>query len=358
MSTPASQAVPDDAGVPQGRRGLTFGSLSLDVPFFQAAISGYTDYAMRRLGKDFGAPLTLTGVMLSKSVADPRVLKSLSFHPHDDEHPVGAQILGEDVRLMVKAAKDLVGLGYDLVDLNFACPAPKVLRRKRGGAMLQKPSQIAEIHRAVRDAVTCPLLMKLRIGLDSSELSEDCFWEIVERVIGQGIDGLVIHGRTVVQKYGGKADWQVLAEVKRRFAQTPILGSGDLFDVATCLERLRTTGLDGVVLARGAVGNPWLIRDLRAAFEGRPTPPPPSIEEQRQIIERHFAEVLKLRRGERRAVGYFRKFLVNYAKRHPQRKKVLATLLAAKTTEQLLAGIERWYTGAGIADCGLRIADS
>lgn len=322
---------------------LRLGSLILDVPFFQAAISGYTDYAMRRLAKEFGSPLTLTGVMLSKSVADPRVLKNPSFHPHDDEHPVGAQILGEDPQIMVKAARDLVGVGYDLIDLNFACPAPKVLRRRRGGAMLNQPSQVVEIHRAVRDAVSCPLLMKLRIGVDHSDLSSECFWEIVERVVSYGIDALVIHGRTVSQKYGGKADWQILMDVKRRFPKTVILGSGDLFDVATILQRLQTSGLDGVVLARGAVGNPWLIRDLREAIEGRPMPPPPTIEEQRQVILRHFEEVLKLRRTEKRAVGYFRKFLVNYAKRHPHRKKVLATLLAAKTADQLLAGIERWY---------------
>lgn len=322
---------------------LTLGSLTLDVPFFQAAISGYTDYAMRRLAKEFGSPLALTGVMLAKSVADPRVLRNPSFHPRDDEHPVGAQILGEDPQTMVKAAKDLVGVGYDLIDLNFACPAPKVLRRQRGGAMLNHPSQVVEIHRAVRDAIACPLLMKLRIGIDHSELSQECFWEIVERVVAYGVDALVIHGRTVQEKYKGKADWQILAEVKRRFPKTPILGSGDLFDVVTILQRLQTSGLDGVVVARGAVGNPWLIRDARAALQDRPIPAPPTIEEQRQVILRHFEQVLLLRRSERRAVGYFRKFLVNYAKRHVHRKKVLATLLAAQTADQLRAGIEQWY---------------
>jgi len=307
-------------------------------------MSGYSDYAMRSLAKDFGSPLALTGVMLAKSAADPRVLKNSAFHPHADEHPVGAQILGEDPQIMVKAAKALVGLGYDLIDLNFACPAPKVLRRQRGGAMLNRPSQVVDIYRAVREAVTCPVLMKLRIGIDHSERSRDCFVEIVERVADYGIDALVIHGRTVDQKYGGKADWQVLAEVKRRFPQTAILGSGDLFDAATVLQRLQTSGLDGAVIARGAVGNPWLIRDVRAALEGRPLPPPPTIEEQRQIIRLHFEGVLELHRPEKRAVGYFRKFMVGYAKRHPQRKKVLMTLLAAKTADQLLAGIEQWYS--------------
>ena len=322
---------------------LRLGTLTLDVPFFQAAISGYTNYPMRRLAKEFGSPLTLTGVMLSKSVADPRVLRNPLFHPRDDEHPIGAQIMGEEPKAMVKASRDLMGLGYDLVDLNFACPAPKVLRRQRGGAMLIHPSRVVEIYKAVREAVTCPVLMKLRIGVDRSDLARESFWEIVERVVAHGIDALVIHGRTVDQKYGGKADWQVPAEVKRRFPHVTILGSGDLFDVATVLNRLQTSGLDGVVIARGAVGNPWLIRDVRAALEGRPVPPPPTIEEQRRVILWHFENVLRLHRPERRAVGYFRKFMVGYAKRHPQRKKVLMTLLAAKTADQFLAGIQHWY---------------
>lgn len=323
---------------------LRLGSLTLDVPFFQAAISGYTNYPMRRLAKEFGAPLTLTGVMLSKSVADPRVLRNPLFHPKDDEHPIGAQIMGEEPKVMVKAARDLVGLGYDLVDLNFACPAPKVLRRGRGGALLMHPTQVVEITKAVREAVTCPVLMKLRIGVDGSDLAREGFWEIVERVVAHGIDGLVIHGRTVDQRYGGKADWQVPAEVKRRFPHVTVVGSGDLFDVATVLDRLRTSGLDGVAIARGAVGNPWLICGVRAALEGRPVPPAPTIEEQRQVILRHFEGILRLHRPERRAVGYFRKFMVGYAKRHPQRKKVLMTMLAAKTRDQVIAGLDQWYS--------------
>jgi len=209
--------------------------------------------------------------------------------------------------------------------------------------MLSRPSEVVEIAEAVREAVTCPVLMKLRIGIDHSEASREDFWEIVERVVKIGIDAMVIHGRTVQEKYGGKANWEVLAEVKRRFPQATILGSGDMFGVEPILQKLRSAGLDGVVVARGAVGNPWLLRDLRAALEGSPLPPPPTVEEQRRVILMHFDRVLQLRQPEKRAVGYFRKFVVNYVKRHPQRKKVLLTLLAAKTKDQLLAGIDQWY---------------
>ncbi|MCX5634359.1 MAG: tRNA-dihydrouridine synthase, partial [Planctomycetota bacterium] len=118
---------------------LKLGQLLLNAPFFQASLSGYSDYAMRRLAIDFGAPLTFAGVMLAKSAAHPKVIKKPEFQPHKDEHPIGAQLLGNEPEIMVKAAQAVTNIGYDVLDLNFACPAPKVLRRCRGGYMMQEP---------------------------------------------------------------------------------------------------------------------------------------------------------------------------------------------------------------------------
>ena len=196
---------------------LKLGRLTLDVPYFQAALSGYSDYAMRTLARRFNCPFTMADMMLAKSMTHPRILRKACFQPHDDEHPIGAQILGRIPTTMAAAAQALVGIGYDLIDLNVACPAPKVLRRRRGGALLKEPDVVIDCLKAVRDAVTCPVLMKLRIGVDHQPASLDKFWEIVTRAIEQGVDALVIHGRTVGEKYRGKADWDLLAAVKRRF---------------------------------------------------------------------------------------------------------------------------------------------
>ena len=323
--------------------GLSLGKLCLDAPFFQASLSGYSDYNMRLFARRFGCPFAVADVMLAKSVAHPEVLAKACFRPGDDEHPVGAQILGKTPKMMARAARELAAVGYDAVDVNCACPAPKVIRRGRGGALLDDPDALIDIVKAVRDAIVCPLLMKLRIGLDHSARSQDNFWEIVARSVEQGVDALVIHGRTVAERYRGKANWEILAEVKRRFPQATIIGSGDVFDPSAAIDLLRRTGLDGFVVARGAIGNPWVFRELRCIWEGRPAPPPPTLAEQQAVMLEHLERVLQ-GYPEHRAIGYFRKFLVYYARRHPRRRRVLQTLMKAKTRSEVEAGIREWYS--------------
>ncbi len=327
---------------------LQLGSLTLDVPFFQASLSGYSDYTMRHFARRFGCPFALTDVMLAKSMAEPRVLRKACFRPGIDEHPVGAQILGKTPATMAKAARDLVAVGYDVIDLNFACPAPKVLRRGRGGALLADPEAAISIVKAVREAVSCPLLAKLRIGTNHQPQSQESFWEIVTRAIDEGVDALVIHGRTVAERYRGKADWDILAQVKARFPKTTIVGSGDIFDPQATVELMRRTGLDGFIVARGAIGNPWIFRDLRCVWESRPVPPGPDLAEQKAVMLEHFHRVLS-GYPEKRAIGYFRKFMIRYARLHPKRKQVTITLMKAETRAAVEAGIEALY-GDGAAD--------
>ncbi len=321
---------------------LKLGTLTLDVPFFQAPLSGYSDHAMRKLARKFGCPFTLADVMLAKSAAEPRVLRKPCFRPVADEHPVGAQILGRTPATMAKAARDLVAAGYDLIDLNFACPAPKVLKRGRGGALLNEPDTAIDILRAVRDAVECPLIMKLRIGVNRKPESQANFWQIIERSIQHRIDALVIHGRTVSERYRGTANWEILAQIKSRFPETTLIGSGDIFDAQATVELIERTGLDGFIVARGAIGNPWIFRDLRALWEGRPVPPPPNLSEQKHVMLEHL-DLMMAAHPQRRAVSRFRSFMVGYTKRHPNRKKVRLALMKPKTRDELIAAINQLY---------------
>ncbi|MHC4324314.1 MAG: tRNA dihydrouridine synthase [Planctomycetota bacterium] len=321
---------------------LKLGNLILSVPFIQAPLSGYSDYAMRRLGLDFGAPLTFAGVMLAKSAAHPKVLRLPAFRPHDDEHPVGAQILGNDPATMAKAAKALEGAGFDIIDLNFACPAPKVLRRRRGGYLLKEPETVKRIYRRVREAVKCPVTMKLRTGFDSGRESYDNFHQIVSDAAQQNIDALAIHGRTVVQKFAGNVDWDLLAEIKRSFQRTILIGSGDLFEATTTIQRMEAAKIDGVLIARGAIGNPWIYTSLNAVLAGKPEPLAPTLAEQDEVIKEHFEMICKIY-DPKKAVRYFRKFLVHYCRRHPRRKEAQKDLLAANDGKDLLIAIEKWY---------------
>ena len=321
---------------------LRIGNLNLDLPFFQAPLSGYSERPMRILARRFGAPLTFAGVMLDKISLHPKAVKKLRFQPGEDEHPIGAQILGSDPKSMAASAAAFQKLGYDVIDLNFACPAPKVLRRNRGGFLLTKPNLLIEIFKRVRDAVTCPVMIKLRTGFDYSDAAQEDFWRICELLSQHSVDALTIHGRTVLQKYRKSADWQTVAEVKSNFPNLTIIGSGDILNANAAIHRLKSSGVDGILIARGAIGNPWIFKDLTAMYQNRPLPLPPQLAEQGRIMLEHFEMTLQIREISK-AVRYFRKFAAAYAKRHPDRKKVQMALLSAKTKNQVFDTIKAYY---------------
>jgi nifR3 family TIM-barrel protein len=297
---------------------------------------------MRRLARRFGCPLTFTGVMLDKIALHHKALKKMKFQPMDNEHPVGAQVLGDEPEIMAQAAKKFIEVGYDLIDLNFACPAPKVLRRKRGGYLMQKPQVIRETFLRTRELVKTPVFMKIRIGYDKSPAAQEDFWTICENAAADGVDMLAIHGRTVSQKYRGKADWTRIIEAKKRFPNLTIFGSGDILTPETAVTRLKETGIDGIIVARGAIGNPWIFQEIRALWNGNEKPPTPTLTEQGQIMLEHF-EMIGSTRLERKAVPYFRKFMAGYCKRHPERKKTLLALMACKTRKTVIKTIRKHY---------------
>ena len=151
-----------------------------------------------------------------------------------------------------------------------------------------------------------------------------------------------MHGRTVKQRYKDKADWRIISELKRRFSQKTIIGSGDLFSAEGIVNAIKHSGVDGAAIARGAVGNPWIFRDLRAVIEGKALPPTPCLTEQAEVILKHFEMLCKLYEI-KKAIGHFRKFLIHYCKLHPQRKRAQKSLLAADSKLQLLAAIKQLY---------------
>jgi nifR3 family TIM-barrel protein len=243
---------------------------------------------------------------------------------------------------MAVAAESFANIGFDLIDLNFACPAPKVLRRFSGGYLLKEPEKAIKILQYVRNAVSCPLTIKLRAGFDDSRESLDKFWQICQGAVAEGVDAIIIHGRHVKKLYRDISNWEIISEVKREFPQATIIGSGDLMDAETVVERLKTSGLDGVIIARGAIGNPWIFREARALFGGRPKPEGPGLTEQGEVFLRHYELIAEIR-PMKKSVRYFRKFAVGYSKHHTERKKVQADLIAAKTRDELYTAVKKWY---------------
>ncbi|MBI9016192.1 MAG: tRNA-dihydrouridine synthase [Phycisphaerae bacterium] len=321
---------------------LKIGNIELEFPFFQAPLSGYTDRAMRVLGRKFGCPLVFGGLMLDKSAVYSAVRRKPEFCPDKDIHPVGAQIVGFEPEVMAKAATILVEQGFDLIDLNFACPAPKVLRRGRGGALLRDPAKVREIFKAVRTVVDCPVTMKIRNGYGEGEESQAAYLKICEDAARNGVDALVIHGRTVMQYYRGKANWNDVYKIKELFPELTIIGSGDLMKAQDIKDRLEGGPIDGVAIARGAIGNPWIFQETASLLQGKELSTGPTIAQQKEVILEHL-KMLGEDYVERKFVGYFRKFGAKYAKRHPDRKKMMLEMMNAKSLTQWHDVLDKWY---------------
>jgi len=323
---------------------LRLGSIQIDAPFVQAALSGYSDGPMRRLSRLYGCRYAVNEVVLDRLVllGGKAMRRSLALAP--DDHPVGGQLMGSEPEQFGMAAAALVEAGYDVVDINFGCPVKKVLGRCRGGYLLSVPATAIDILRRVRDGVggRVPVTLKMRRGLDDSAESERNFFRILDAAFELGLAAVTVHGRTVRQRYVGPSNWAFLASVKRHAGDRVILGSGDAFTAEDCVRMLRETGVDGVSVARGAIGNPFIFEEAAALWRGDRLPPPPSIARQREALLTHFQMMLSSY-GPKNAPLLFRKFGVRYSELHPCPADVKAAFLRVRTEAEWWEVVECWY---------------
>lgn len=327
-------------------RPLCLGSISLDLPVVQAALSGYSDWPMRAIARQLGAPYTICEVMLDHFVASLRQRERTRrfLMMTDEDHPAGAQLMGADPDGFPDAARRLVQAGFDVIDINFGCPVKKVLGRCRGGYHLGQPSVALEIVRRVRDAVPAnvPVTVKMRRGIDDSAASRDQFFEILDGAFAEGVAAVTVHGRTVEQRYNGPSDWSFLTSLCRQWPERTILGSGDLYCAEDCVRMIRETGVHGVTAARGAIGNPWIFQQCRALLNGQPLPPAPTVHEQREVLLQHFAYAEEVYPSGR-AYRQMRKFGLRYADWHPQGDQVRADFIQVQNSDAWRDVITRWY---------------
>ncbi len=330
--------------------GLAIGGVQLAGPLVQAALSGYSDRAMRLIARRHGAAYAVGEVLLDRFVAEAKqgrkAMARLAVDP--GEHPVGGQLMGANPDDFAPAARRLVAEGYDVIDINFGCPVKKVLGRCRGGYLLSQPETALEIVSRVRDAVppAVPVTLKMRRGLDDSPASRESFWTIFDGAFARGVAAITVHGRSVVQRYDGPSDWGFLAEVKRHAGQRTVIGSGDLFSARACVAMLEQTGVDGVSVARGAIGNPWIFSQARDLLAGRPAASLPTIHEQRQVLEEHWTLAAEVH-GEDVAARTMRKFAIKYARSHPDHLAVRDAFVAVRGGTDWQAVLERFYGSDG-----------
>jgi tRNA-dihydrouridine synthase B len=324
---------------------LRIGSVEIGFPVVQAALSGYSDWPMRVIARRLGASYTVCEVLLDQFILNvTKGNKARRFlRVTGEEHPCGAQLMGAAPDDFPPAALKLVEAGFDVLDLNFACPVKKVLGRCRGGFLMSQPEIALEIVARVRDALPSriPLTVKMRRGMDDSAESLEKFFAIFDGSFRLGAVAITVHGRTVRQRYEGRSDWNFLRTIKLHAGSKTVLGSGDLFTAQDCLVMLAETGVNGVTVARGAIGNPWIFNRARALAEGRDIAPP-SLREQREVIAEHYRMAEQIY-GPVRCGAIMRKFGIKYARLHPHCEEVRKAFIAVAKPGQWRPVLEKWY---------------
>jgi len=293
--------------------GLDLGGVHVDVPVVLAPMAGVTNVAFRRLCAEQGAGLYVCEMITSRGLVegDRISLSMLTFA--EGERIRSVQLYGIDPDTVGRAVEILCAEhGVDHVDLNFGCPVPKVTRKGGGAALPWKTGLLGRIlTEAVRAAEPygVPVTMKTRKGIDDDHLT---YLEAGRIAQDAGCAAIALHGRTAVQHYSGRADWDSIAELKAA-VDIPVLGNGDIWEASDAIAMVEQTGCDGVVVGRGCLGRPWLFRDLAAAFRGETVATLPNLGEVMDVMRRH-AQLLGEWLGEERGCIEFRKHVAWYLK--------------------------------------------
>jgi nifR3 family TIM-barrel protein len=335
----------------------------------QAGLAGYSDMAMRVVARRRGCPYAVTEALLDQVLLRGGRGLEKGAILCDEDHPVAGQLMGSEPEELAKAALLLKDAGFDVIDLNFACPVKKVMGRCRGGYLLSDPETAILIMRRVRDALgDYPLSIKLRRALNESAQAAEWFDQVFAAACELRFTAVAVHGRTVEQKYTGTADWSFLKKLVVRFSppspapltqdsghktqdsyRPTLFGSGDVFCAQDALRMYQETGLDGIWIARGAIGNPWIFSEFAALLRGEDLPPPPTIHEQRHALLEHFALAVEIY-GEELASRQMRKIAIKYAKLHPNGPAVWREFIAVKNQREWNEVLARHYAldGPGV----------
>ncbi len=322
---------------------LPIGPFRLDNPVCLAPMECYSNAPFRALAREMGAAWATTEMARAEAVVR-RAPSALSLLAREGrEHPIAGQIVGANPAVMAEAARIIEGMGFDAVDLNFGCPSRRVRAEEAGGFLLLHPERVGAVVEAVARAVKVPVTVKMRCGFDEERVTVA---GVVRAAESAGAAWVAIHARTVKQGYSGKALWHRIGEAKAAVA-IPVLGNGDVRSQADLDALRRETGCDGVLVARAAMGNPWIFRELRVSGEedGQAPPPSPTREEVVAMMDRHLA-MLEAVLPPRPATHLFGLHAFHYARRLPHPAAFRRALAGRWLPEGLRTLFRGWPEGA------------
>ena len=319
-------------------KNLTIGGVTIDSPVILAPMAGVTDLPFRLLCRQKGAGLLCMEMVSAKAIYYHNRNTEALLEIHPKEAPVSLQLFGSEPELMGEMAKRIEERPFSILDINMGCPVPKVVNNGEGSALMKNPKLAGEIMSAVVRAVNKPVTVKIRKGFDDEHVNAVEMAKIAE---DSGIAAIAVHGRTREQYYSGKADWDIIRQVKEAVS-IPVIGNGDVTDPVSAKKMLEETGCDGIMVGRAARGNPWIFSQIGHYLSRGVMPEPVDREEMRQTILEH-ARLMVEYKGEYLAVREMRKHISWYTAGMPNSASFRGRINTMETPGELTESVNALF---------------
>lgn len=314
---------------------MKIGNILIDNPVALGPMAGVTDLAFRLICKEYNCGIVFTEMVSSKGIYYEDKKTELLMKIEDREKPVALQIFGSDPEIMGIAAKKVDDRDHDILDINMGCPTPKIVKNGDGSALMKNPKLAGEVIKSVALGTTKPVTVKIRTGWDSEHINA-C--EVAKIAEANGANAISVHGRTREQFYTGEADWDIIKDVKNA-VNIPVFGNGDILTVEDAVRMKEHTNCDGIMIARGAQGNPWIFDRVSHYMKTGNILPKPTIYEIAKVIKKHLAMLISIK-GEHVAIREMRKHCGWYLKGLHNGAKIRHLINQTTSVEEIISLID------------------